>query len=169
MNKLLTIPLLSLLLACGGSADTKPEATPVLEPPITHRFNLNAPETVLELPKKLREISGITAINDSIIACVQDEKGNIYLFNLNTAKIERKIDFGKDGDYEAISYIANNELMVAKSNGNLYNVNIAQHNEKAAKTKTALSDKNNVEGPFKPKQAYYSKFKLSDKKSCIYY
>ena len=40
------------------------------------------PKKSLELPSRLIEVSGLSlAKNESVIASVQDEKGNIYLVN----------------------------------------------------------------------------------------
>ncbi|HBL79205.1 MAG TPA: hypothetical protein DDZ79_04300, partial [Aequorivita sp.] len=55
------------------------------------------------MPIELNEISGIRWISDDKIAAVQDEEGIIFIYNLQTNLVEKKISFGKSGDYEAIT------------------------------------------------------------------
>ena len=110
-------------------------------------YQLAEPDKSWELPNKLVEISGLSYIDKHRLACVQDEKGNIYVFNLKTGKVERKIDFGDDGDYEGVE-IVKNDAWVLKSNGTLYKVkDYLEENEASGKKyTTALSGKNDTEG-----------------------
>ncbi len=110
-------------------------------------YHLDVPDKTWELPKKLEEISGLSYIDKNRLACVQDEKGNIYIFNLETGEIERKVDFGNDGDYEGIE-ILGDDAWILKSNGTLYEVsNYLKKSEPGAeKHATALSKKNDAEG-----------------------
>jgi len=110
-------------------------------------YNLAAPGKSWELPGKLVEISGISYVDENRIACVQDEKGNIYIFNTEKGEIEKKIDFGEDGDYEDIAVVGD-DAWVLKSSGTLYrNINYLNENElKVVKFKNSLSKKNDAEG-----------------------
>jgi len=110
-------------------------------------YQLNHPDKSWELPKKLVEISGLSYIDKNRLACVQDEKGNIYIFNLETGEVEHKIDFGDDGDYEGIEVIKN-DAWVLKSNGTLYRVSnyLKESKPEVNKYKTALSGENDAEG-----------------------
>ena len=74
-----------------------------------------------ELPKELNEISGISWIGDGLVACVQDEDGIIFIYNLNNSKIEERIHFGNGGDYEGISVYKDNAY-VLRSDGVIYEV-----------------------------------------------
>ena len=74
-----------------------------------------------ELPNVLEEVSGIAHIDDQRIACVQDEEGKIFIYNLETKSIEKTVNFGEQGDYEGISIVGINAFVV-KSNGTLYEV-----------------------------------------------
>lgn len=47
-----------------------------------------------ELPESLKEVSGISHIDDSKLACIQDEKGSIYIYDLNLESVTREIQFG---------------------------------------------------------------------------
>jgi len=110
-------------------------------------YQLDDPDTIWGLPKKLVEISGLSFIDNHRLACVQDEKGKIYIFNTKSGKIEKIIDFHKDGDYEGITIVKNN-AWVLKSNGNLYRVKnfLKGKQAKTKKYSTPLSSKNNAEG-----------------------
>lgn len=70
------------------------------------------------LPDDLNEISGIYHLGGQEMACVQDEDGIIYIYNLASEKITDKIKFGKRGDYEGIA-INNKTAYVLKSNGEI--------------------------------------------------
>lgn len=74
-----------------------------------------------EMPEYLDEVSGICFINDNLIACVQDEKGSIYIYNIESRSIENKIKFAGKGDYEGIA-IVNNTAYVLTGNGILYEI-----------------------------------------------
>jgi len=110
-------------------------------------YKLSQPDKTWELPKKLEEISGLSYMNNHRLACVQDEKGNVYVFNLMSGEIELKVDFGEDGDYEGIEIIGD-DAWALKSNGTLYQV--ADYLEPMApfarKHSTELSGKNDAEG-----------------------
>jgi hypothetical protein len=73
------------------------------------------------LPKELREISGITFINDYTLACVQDEKGIIFFYDLTKSEIVKQVHFGEKGDYEGIA-IAGNTAYIITGDGVLYEV-----------------------------------------------
>lgn len=110
-------------------------------------YQLNQPEKSWDLPKKLVEISGLSYIDKHRLACVQDEKGNIYIFNLKSGEVEQKIDFGENGDYEGVE-ILGHDAWVLKSNGKLYQVKnfLKEVEPNVKKHTTALSGKNDAEG-----------------------
>ncbi len=69
------------------------------------QYNLAAPDKVYTLPPALREISGITEADGSTIACIQDERGIIYIYDINKKVIIRQFIFGPDGDYEGVARV----------------------------------------------------------------
>jgi uncharacterized protein YjiK len=73
------------------------------------------------MPKELNEISGICFIDKDQLACVQDEKGVIYIYDLESNSIEKKIRFAGKGDYEGIA-IAGNRAFVITGDGILYEI-----------------------------------------------
>ncbi len=110
-------------------------------------YDFAKPDKSWKLPNKLEEISGLSYIDKNRLACVQDEKGNIYIFNLKTGEVENKIDFGDDGDYEGIE-IVEKDAWILKSNGTLYEVKdfLKDTNPKVSKFNNELSEKNDTEG-----------------------
>jgi len=110
-------------------------------------YQLQKPEKVIELPNELNEISGLDFYENNQLACIQDEKGMIYIVDIARQKVVRKIKFEKKGDYEGIE-IVDHIAWVLKSNGNLFrikdfddtdNINVKIY-------KTSLSKRNNAEG-----------------------
>jgi uncharacterized protein YjiK len=110
-------------------------------------FNLQRADAVYKLPDKLNEISGLSYYKKNKLATLQDEKGNIYFFNLNSGKISKKIDFSGDGDYEGIE-VVDEQIWVLKSNGDLFKVNHSKKDKtvKVKEYKTDLSTINDAEG-----------------------
>lgn len=101
-----------------------------------------------DLPKELNEISGISWIGGNRIACVQDEDGIIFIYNLETSKIENAVSFGSGGDYEGISVIGN-DAYVLRSDGVIFEINNFQDkNLKVQKHDTSLQKLKgiNIEG-----------------------
>lgn len=74
------------------------------------------------MPKDLNEISGISFVEKDLLACVQDEKGIIYLFDLERNLISKRIKFSGKGDYEAIA-VKGQTAYVLTGDGTLYEVN----------------------------------------------
>lgn len=74
------------------------------------------------MPKELNEISGITFIDDHTLACVQDEKGIIFFYDLEKSEITQRISFAGKGDYEGIAIVENTAYIVT-GDGVLYEVN----------------------------------------------
>jgi len=138
------ILFLSCLTACSQDNN---EYTLFEKPDYNFSYQLNEPDKSWKLPKRLVEISGLSFSGRHRLACIQDEKGIIYIFNLKAGKVEREIDFGDKGDYEGIEVIENN-AWVLKSNGTLYKVKAYLKNAEpnVKKYKTPFSGRNDTEG-----------------------
>ena len=100
-----------------------------------------------KLPEELDEVSGIAFVDKDRLACVQDEDGTIFIYDLSSKKIEKEIDFAEDGDYEGIA-VAGKTAYVIKSDGTLYEVQDFMTDPKTKEFKTFLDADNNVEGLF---------------------
>ncbi len=113
---------------------------------ICGNFDLNHPTELIKLPSKLKEISGITFLSKNKIACVQDEKGAVFIYDIKKDKLKESIDFGGDKDYEAIANV-NDTIFVLRSNGDIYEIDSLESNGVQAITHhTYLSKVNNCEG-----------------------
>ena len=110
-------------------------------------YDLENPDRKWELEDRLNEISGLGFIDEDRLACIQDEKGNIYIFSLESGEVERKIDFEKDGDYEGIEVVGD-DAWIIRSQGDLYRVSnfMDQDRRETKKFKTLLSKGNEPEG-----------------------
>lgn len=86
-----------------------------------------------ELPPILHEISGLAIIDSSSIACVQDEDGILFIYNIKRHKITQQHTFGLKGDYEGITLV-NDLLYVLRSDGVLFE--IKDYKSKKLKVKT---------------------------------
>jgi uncharacterized protein YjiK len=98
-----------------------------------------------ELPDELKEVSGIAYLDNNRFACVQDEKGVIFIYNGNSKTIEKKIPFAGAGDYEGIS-VNGNTAYVVTGDGELYEVNMTGSANAVKQYKTSLTAEHNVEG-----------------------
>lgn len=98
-----------------------------------------------ELPEVLNEISGIAWAGDNLIACVQDENGKIFLYDLAKKKITQEIQFADAGDYEGIA-IVGEDAYVMRSDGLLFYVsNYRNGDRKVTLHQTQFSADNNME------------------------
>ena len=99
-----------------------------------------------DLPDVLKEISGIAYIDAAHFACIQDEIGIIYIYNIETAKIEKEIPFAGAGDFEGITLVGN-EAYVVRADGKLYAISDISGDQHVIKEySTPLTAKHDVEG-----------------------
>lgn len=98
------------------------------------------------IPEELEEISGMVWLGNNQIACIQDEAGTIFVYDLSKSKIVKKVDFAEPGDFEAITYL-NDYFWIARSDGALYKFSSdLNSNAKAEKFTTPFKSNNNIEG-----------------------
>ncbi len=81
-------------------------------------YDLKYPDEIFKLPPILKEVSGLTMDGDTLY-CVQDERGEIFQYDLKRKEIASVIPFGEEGDYEGIA-IAGSVMYILSSRGNLY-------------------------------------------------
>jgi uncharacterized protein YjiK len=92
------------------------------------------------------EISGLTYLENNILAAIQDEKGIIYHIDISKKEVVSKFRFAKNNDYEGIE-IAQNHYYIISSDGDLYSLNKNEIEEpNTVKLEMPLSSKNDVEG-----------------------
>jgi DNA-binding beta-propeller fold protein YncE len=98
-----------------------------------------------DMPGVLKEISGLSAIDENRFACVQDELGKIFIYNTNTSSVEKEIPFGDAGDYEGLT-VVNNTIWVLRADGRLFEVENFNNKPVIKEHKTSLTAEHNVEG-----------------------
>src|SRR6185503_8042893 len=53
-------------------------------------YDLTKPDNTLTLPDTLREVSGLTHIDASTIACIQDENGILFIYDVINNRIKKQ-------------------------------------------------------------------------------
>lgn len=99
-----------------------------------------------ELPAQLREVSSIALLPDGRMACVQDEKGSVFIFNLESSKVEEEYSFGKSGDYEGIA-VDGTTAYILRSDGTVFKVDdFMSQNPVVKQYNSVLASGQNTEG-----------------------
>ena len=73
------------------------------------------------LPESLLEVSGVSWLDEDHFACVQDELGTVFIFNVRLNKIDKEIPFGSKGDYEGIA-IVGQTIYVLRADGVIFGI-----------------------------------------------
>ncbi|MFL5751887.1 MAG: hypothetical protein ACJ76F_00650 [Bacteroidia bacterium] len=84
-------------------------------------YDLSTPNYYYELPDTLREVSGICLIDSVTIACIQDENGILFIYDLHRNKIKQQFSFGPNGDYEDLGRVGKS-VYILRSDGMLFEV-----------------------------------------------
>lgn len=109
-------------------------------------YDLGSPKQRWDLPRELEEISGLSFYKKNVLACVQDEDGIIFQYDLKKSEVRLAEQFGEKGDYEGVE-VMGDTTYVLKSNGKVYYFYM---NDKAIgevkEIKTDLSKANDAEG-----------------------
>ena len=79
-------------------------------------YNLSAPDRIYVLPEALQEISGLTELDSSTIACIQDEYETVFIYDINKNQIISQFNFGYSGDFEGIARV-DKTLYILRSDG----------------------------------------------------
>lgn len=83
------------------------------------RYDLDHPDHRWLLPSSLKEISDISVLSDSEVACVEDERGIVYVYDLDASRVTDTVHFGSKGDYEGLA-VVNSTVFVLRSDGRLF-------------------------------------------------
>ncbi len=123
-----------LFIAFLGTITSGAQCQGVEPAPVTssHQipYVLDQPSFVAELPKALDEISGLTALDSSRIAAVQDEDGVVFILDATSGRVIDQHHFGGRGDYEAIEAVQN-VMFVLRSDGTIFEIRNWQEGEHA--------------------------------------
>lgn len=109
-------------------------------------YDFSKPVETLKLPGRLKEISGITFWNTNKLACVQDEKGIVFFYDIRKDKLKNELSFGEDKDYEGVANV-HDTLYVLSSNGDIFEIDQPGTTEQnTINYNTFLNKRNNCEG-----------------------
>ncbi|OBX26455.1 SdiA-regulated protein [Gelidibacter algens] len=98
-----------------------------------------------ELPVELNEISGMVWVGNNTLACIQDEDGKLFIYDLTDKAISEEIPFAGKGDYEGIA-LYKDDMYVMQSDGLLFEIKNWNTTNKIVSThKTGFQDANNME------------------------
>ena len=117
----------------------------IAPPKVNLPFDFDHPAEVINLPQKLHEISGITFYKKKELACIQDEKGVVYFYDIKKEKLRNTTPFAKDRDYEGITNV-NDTLYVLCSNGEIFEIDSKNEDGLVNTYSTFLTKQNNCEG-----------------------
>ena len=92
------------------------------------------------LPESLKEVSGIAWVDADHFACIQDELGKVFIFNVRLNKIDQEIPFGPKGDYEGIAVVATT-IYVLRADGVLFGIENYSDKNRSVKMYTTLLTK----------------------------
>lgn len=104
-------------------------------------------EQTWKLPEELREVSGIAFLAPNSIACVQDEKGIIFIYDLKSSAIVKQIKFAGSGDFEGLA-INGRTAYVQTAEGKIFRINDFQGEATVDIFETQFSSKNDIESLF---------------------
>lgn len=125
-----------MLISCAAAHKSKQTITD---------YDLSKPSFSLILPEELREISGLTAIDSTTLACIQDENGILFIYDIQKNRITRQYSFNIDGDYEGITRVGNT-MYVLRSDGALFEISNYQSSNSTLTSFTTGIPANNNEG-----------------------
>jgi hypothetical protein len=91
-------------------------------------YDLAAPDRAIALPAELREVSGLDAVDEHTVACVDDERGVLFLVDLRSGGVTQR-RFGPDGDHEGLARVGA-DFWVLRSDGRL--LRLARDGERLA-------------------------------------
>lgn len=115
----------TLFYACEPQKKKKEQRETTTFENINLPYDFENPTEKFELPDKLKEISGLSYYKNNQLVCVNDEQGEVFIYDIQEKKIVDKIPFGKDGDYEGVEVVGD-EVFVLKSNGKLKGFKIGE-------------------------------------------
>lgn len=84
-------------------------------------YDLLKPDGKVELSDSLREISGITLLDSATVACIQDENGIVFIYDILQNKMKGELKFSEDGDYEGICNV-DTSIFILRSDGTLFEI-----------------------------------------------
>ncbi len=116
-------------------------------------YDLNKPIQTFVLPDTLREVSGLTDIDKTTFACIQDENGILFIYDYSKNEIQKQYSFHIDGDYEGITRVGNT-MYVLRSDGVIFEIlNYESSNFSISTYNTGIPANNNEGLCYDPENA----------------
>ena len=113
---------------------------------IQNAYSFQLADARVKLKGELEEISGITLFDETHLAAIQDEKGKIYVIEMDSGKIVDEDRFDDDGDYEDIVLIEDT-FYILRSDGDVFEAKGWPTKRKdTIKHETILESKHDTEG-----------------------
>ncbi|RMG22431.1 MAG: hypothetical protein D6730_16430 [Bacteroidetes bacterium] len=109
-------------------------------------YDLTSPHKKMKLPGKLREVSGLSFLQEGRLVMVQDEKGSIFQLDYQSGEVVSEHRFAGRGDYEGIEMV-HDTAYVLRSDGAIFEVYPFPADSPVVQVyKTPLSKQNDTEG-----------------------
>ena len=109
-------------------------------------YDFSNPSEVFDLPRELNEISGLGLLDSLRLIAVQDERSIIYVLRVVDGTLERKVDFGRSGDYEGVESVGTS-VFILRSDGDLFILkNWKSDKPERVHIRTRLSSRYDAEG-----------------------
>ncbi len=143
MNRITALLLVLFLISCQNREDTRTQT----KTPEPAKSTIAAKIKNIDIiPKELKEISGISFVNDSLIVAIEDETGILFFYDLKRKAIVRRYTFGKEGDYEDLAVVGKS-VYIVNSSGTIFQIdNFRSRPAPTIRYNTPLTEKNNIEG-----------------------
>jgi hypothetical protein len=108
-------------------------------------YKFDQPDKVFEMPRELKAISGIDKIDDTHFACIEDEHGILYIYDLKNQSITKKIKFSNRGDFEDVA-LSGDTAYALRSDGIIFRIDNYNASFVTSEVNTSLKGKANTEG-----------------------
>jgi uncharacterized protein YjiK len=110
-------------------------------------YNFKEVDRTFFLPSELEEISGLSAWNDRQVLTIQDEEGDIFIYDLEQEAIVEQVKFAKDRDYEGVTH-RDSVVFVLEKDGDIhyFQYQPGAKEFKSEKFESSFSYRNDTEG-----------------------
>ena len=112
---ILALSWLAFVLSCANTNASEP----VFAESSVTPSRAAEPRKVCQMPEELFEISGLTDIDATTLACIQDEDGELYFYDVENCRVTETVTFAGAGDFEGVTR-AGETMYVLRSDGTLY-------------------------------------------------
>lgn len=108
-------------------------------------YDLRHPDRTYILPDELLEVSALTDVNATTVACLQDEEGRLYLYDLMEGRVTRSMPFAEPGDYEGLTRVGA-EYFALRSDGLIHRMVMLEDRMSTTDTFRLKVPNRNIEG-----------------------